>query len=57
MVGAVAYLIYKLRSGGLGSMTKGGMDEILNMKKFEPIKPENIKTHFKDVAGMHEAKV
>lgn len=38
-------------------MTKGGMDEILNMKKFEPIKPENIKTHFKDVAGMHEAKV
>lgn len=29
----------------------------MNIKKFEPIKPENIKTYFKDVAGMHEAKL
>lgn len=29
---------------------------MLNMNKYEPIKPENIKTLFKDVAGMHEAK-
>ncbi len=29
---------------------------MLNLKKYEPIKPENIKTLFKDVAGMHEAK-
>jgi len=35
---------------------KGGMSSMLNMKKFEPIKPENINTLFKDVAGMHEAK-
>lgn len=29
---------------------------LFNSKKFEPVKPENIKIHFKDVAGMHEAK-
>jgi ATP-dependent Zn protease len=26
------------------------------MSKFKPIEPENIKTVFTDVAGMHEAK-
>lgn len=34
----------------------GNSDKILGTKKFEPIKPENIQTMFKDVAGMHEAK-
>jgi ATP-dependent Zn protease len=29
---------------------------MLNLKKYEPTKPEHIKTLFKDVAGMHEAK-
>ena len=28
----------------------------IDTKKIEAIKPENIKTQFKDVAGMHEAK-
>lgn len=32
------------------------LQQELGLKKFEAIKPENIKTHFKDVAGMHEAK-
>lgn len=32
------------------------LDQGLNLKKYEPIKPEQIKTYFKDVAGMHEAK-
>ena len=33
-----------------------GITEMLSGKKFEPIKPQNIKTVFKDVAGMHQAK-
>jgi ATP-dependent Zn protease len=28
----------------------------MDTKKIEAIKPENINTMFKDVAGMHEAK-
>lgn len=35
---------------------RGEMNPFLNENKFAPIKPENIKTYFKDVAGMHEAK-
>lgn len=26
-------------------------------QKFKPIKPDNINIYFKDVAGLHEAKV
>lgn len=36
--------------------SKEGMNQMLGLKKYEPIKPENISTLFKDVAGMHEAK-
>jgi ATP-dependent Zn protease len=32
------------------------LNSLLNLKKFEPIKPDDIKTTFKDIAGMHEAK-
>lgn len=53
--GIVAYLLFKLRSN-IGVNMKGGLNDMLNLKKYEPIKPENIKTLFKDVAGMHEAK-
>jgi ATP-dependent Zn protease len=39
-------------------MKAGGSNNMLDMdtKKIEAIKPENINTLFKDVAGMHEAK-
>jgi ATP-dependent Zn protease len=50
-----AYVFYKYKTGGL-NFGGSGLGDIMNTKKFEPIKPENIKTHFKDVAGMHEAK-
>lgn len=53
--GFIAYLLFKLRSG-FQAGAKNGLGELLNMKKYEPIKPENIKTMFNDVAGMHEAK-
>jgi len=49
----IAYLVYKWKTGAFRGITKNGLDDMMNMKKFEPIKPENIKTHFKDVAGMH----
>ena len=41
-----------MKSGGLNK----GIDDMLNLKKYEAIKAEHIKTMFKDVAGMHEAK-
>jgi ATP-dependent Zn protease len=40
----------KKKSGG------AGMESLFDKKKFEAVKPENIKISFKDVAGMHEAK-
>ena len=54
-ISIAAYLVYKYKTGGF-NFGNSGMNDIMNTKKFEPIKPENIKTHFKDVAGMHEAK-
>jgi ATP-dependent Zn protease len=43
-----------LRGAMKGSGGQGIMD--IDTKKIEAIKPENINTLFKDVAGMHEAK-
>ena len=50
--GLIAYIIWKVRAGMKGKMG-GGIGDMLNLKKYEPIKPENIQTVFKDVAGMH----
>ncbi len=46
----------RLKKIDFGKAAGSGIDEFLNAKKFEAIKPENIKTFFKDVAGMHQAK-
>jgi hypothetical protein len=43
----------RLKKIDFGKAAGSGIDEFLNAKKFEAIKPENIKTFFKDVAGMH----
>lgn len=53
----IAYLIRQAyRKGGAGGGMGKPLEDLFSSKKFEPIKPENIKTLFKDVAGMHEAK-
>jgi hypothetical protein len=52
LLGIAGYIYYKYRTGGL-NFNASGLGDLMNQKKFEPIKPENIKTHFKDVAGMH----
>lgn len=51
----MGYLFYKYKTGSF-NLGNSGLSDIINTKKFQPIKPENIKTYFKDVAGMHEAK-
>ena len=53
-IGVLFYRYFKGKAGG--AMGGNPLDQMLGTKKFEPIKPENIKTYFKDVAGMHEAK-
>ncbi len=52
----LAWLIFRIRKSGVKLNSKEGMNQMLGLKKYEPIKPENISTLFKDVAGMHEAK-
>ncbi len=52
----IAYGIYKFRTFKQGLQGMGGAADILAPKKFKAIEPENIKIHFSDVAGMHEAK-
>ena len=52
----IGYLFYRYKTGGF-NFDSQGLNDILGTKKFQPIKPENIKTYFKDVAGMHEAKM
>lgn len=56
LIGLVGYMFYIFRKGGLKMDPYSNFDEFIGGKKFAPIKPENIKTQFKDVAGMHEAK-
>lgn len=51
---ALIYIGFKIFKGIKSSNLN--MTSMFNSKKFEPVKPENIKIHFKDVAGMHEAK-
>jgi ATP-dependent Zn protease len=52
---AVAYGVYKFKKA---KFNLGSLDNSLDFlsKKFKAIEPQNIKIHFKDVAGMHEAK-
>jgi hypothetical protein len=50
--GILGYIFYKYKTGSF-NFGASGLGDIMNTKKFEPIKPENIKTYFKDVAGMH----
>jgi hypothetical protein len=45
-----------MRAGFKSGGGDGQLNDLLNLKKYEPIKPESIKTLFKDVAGLHEAK-
>lgn len=56
--GFLIYIALLVRKGfkRSGEGGDGIVNDIFGTKKFEPIKPENIKTLFKDVAGMHEAK-
>jgi ATP-dependent Zn protease len=54
--GVLAYIFYKYKTGAFNFGTNG-LNDMIGTKKFQPIKPENIKTCFTDVAGMHEAKL
>ena len=63
LAGAVAIFLWRYvrlraktaKSEGGGGMP-GFMNNMMGMRKFEPIQPESIGTKFTDVAGMHEAK-